>query len=319
MMPKVISLRPLKDFYDLNVYPSRDITVMELGASSTLLKQEILKSDGIILPAVGSKLDSSLFEGSKIKLIQVTGAGFDRLNVAELSALGIPVANIPGGSASAVSEYVVSVALSLLRNLNYCTKSIIKGEYSSLRNEMISAGINQLSGLTVGIIGYGKIGRSVHDAFEFFGANVKFYDPFVKGGCELNDVLRDADLVSVHVPLSDETKNLLGNNELKLLKSGAILINASRGGIVPEELIVQLLNQNHLGGAAIDVFYEEPVPIQNCFLKLNDKAAQRIILTPHLAGISRQAWRTLFEKSWANIEKVVLNNAAPEFVVNNNE
>ena len=82
---------------------------------------------------------------------------------------------------------------------------------------------------------------------------------------------------------------------------------------------MQLLNQNHLGGAAIDVFYEEPVPIQNCFLKLNDKAAQRIILTPHLAGISRQAWRTLFEKSWANIEKVVLNNAAPEFVVNNNE
>jgi len=154
---------------------------------------------------------------------------------------------------------------------------------------------------------------------SFFGANVKFYDPFVKGGCELNDVLRDADLVSVHVPLSDETKNLLGNNELKSMKSGAILINASRGGIVPEELIVQLLNQNHLGGAAIDVFYEEPVPIQNCFLKLNDKAAQRIILTPHLAGISRQAWRTLFEKSWANIEKVVLNNAAPEFVVNNNE
>ena len=96
MMPKVISLRPLKDFYDLDVYPSKDITVMELGASSTLLKQEILKSDGIILPAVGSKLDSSLFEGSKIKLIQVTGAGFDRLNVAELSALGIPVANIPG-------------------------------------------------------------------------------------------------------------------------------------------------------------------------------------------------------------------------------
>jgi phosphoglycerate dehydrogenase-like enzyme len=140
MMPKVISLRPLRDFYELDVYPSKDITALELSASSSLLKQEILKSDGIILPAVGSKLDSSLFEGSKIKLIQVTGAGFDRLNVAELSALGIPVANIPGGSASAVSEYVVSVALSLLRNLNYCTKSIIRGEYSSLRNEIISAG-----------------------------------------------------------------------------------------------------------------------------------------------------------------------------------
>ena len=105
-------------------------------------------------------------------MVQITGAGFDRLNVIELRALGIPVANIPGGSASAISEYVLTVTLNLLSNLSYSTSRILQGEYSSLRRELISKGINQLSGLTIGIIGYGIIGKTVKRTFEFFEAKI---------------------------------------------------------------------------------------------------------------------------------------------------
>ena len=315
-MPKVLSLRPMKDFYDLGVYPSEKLFVSDLDPSHPSLSEKISSVDAVILPAVGIKIDSSLFKTSEIKLIQITGAGFDRLNVIELQELGIPVANIPGGSASAVSEYVFTVTLSLLSNLGYSTSRILQGEYSSLRHELISKGINQLSGLTIGIIGYGIIGKAVKRAFEFFEAKVNFYDPWVEGSLELPDILSGSDVVSVHVPLNDETMNLIGINELKAMKPGSLLINASRGGVVDEDSLVKVLNEEHLGGAAIDVYSQEPLTTQNPFLQLSEKAAKRVILTPHVAGISRQAWTKLFKESWKNIERVLLNDELPKFVVN---
>ena len=315
-MPKVLSLRPMKDFYDLGVYPSEKLFVSDLDPSHPSLSEKISSADGVILPAVGIKIDSSLFKTSEIKLIQITGAGFDRLNVIELRELGIPVANIPGGSASAVSEYVFTVTLSLLSNLGYSTSRILQGEYSSLRHELISKGINQLSGLTIGIIGYGIIGKAVKRAFEFFEAKVNFYDPWVEGSLELPNILSGSDVVSVHVPLNDETMNLIGINELKAMKPGSLLINASRGGVVDEDSLVKVLNEEHLGGAAIDVYSQEPLTTQNPFLQLSEKAAKRVILTPHVAGISRQAWTKLFKESWKNIERVLLNDELPKFVVN---
>ncbi len=315
-MPKVLSLRPLKDFYDLGVYPSEKLFVSDLDPLHPYLGEKISSVDAVILPAVGIKIDSSLFETSEIKLIQITGAGFDRLNVIELRELGIPVANIPGGSASTVSEYVLTVTLSLLSNLGYSTSRILQGEYSSLRHELISKGINQLSGLTIGIIGYGIIGKAVKRAFEFFEAKVNFCDPWVAGSLELPDILSGSDVVSVHVPLNDETMNLIGINELKAMKPGSILINASRGGVVDEDSLVKVLNEEHLGGAAIDVYSQEPLTTQNPYLQLSEKAAKRVILTPHLAGISRQAWTKLFKESWKNIERVLLNDEFPKFVVN---
>ncbi len=315
-MPKVLSLRPLKDFYDLGVYPSEKLFVSDLDPLHPSLREKISSVDAVILPAVGIKIDSSLFEASEVKLIQITGAGFDRLNVIELRALGIPVANIPGGSASAVSEYVLTVTLFLLSNLSYSTSSILQGKYSSLRHELISKGINQLSGLTIGIVGYGIIGKAVKRAFEFFEAKVNFYDPWVEGSLELPDILSGSDVVSIHVPLNDKTRNLIGINELKSMKPGSLLINASRGGVVDEDSLVKMLNEEHLGGAAIDVFSQEPLTSQSPFLKLSEKVAQRVILTPHIAGISRQAWTKLFKDSWQNVERVLLNDEPPKFVVN---
>ena len=315
-MPKVLSLRPLKDFYDLGVYPSEKLFVSDLDPLHPSLREKISSVDAVILPAVGTKIDSFIFEASEIKLIQVTGAGFDRLNVVELRALGVPVANIPGGSASAVSEYVLTVTLSLLSNLSYSTSRILQGKYSSVRQELISKGINQLSGMTIGIIGYGIIGKAVKRAFEFFEAKVNFYDPWVEGSLELPDIFSGSDIVSIHVPLNDKTRNLIGINELKSMKPGSLLINASRGGVVDEDSLVKMLNEEHLGGAAIDVFSQEPLTSQNPYLQLSEKAAQRVILTPHVAGISRQAWSKLFKESWKNIERVLLNDEFPKFVVN---
>ena len=151
--------------------------------------------------------------------------------------------------------------------------------------------------MTIGIIGYGIIGKAVKRAFEFFEAKVNFYDPWVEGSLELPDILSGSDVVSVHVPLNDDTMNLIGINELKAMKPGSLLINASRGGVVDEDSLVKVLNEEHLGGAAIDVYSQEPLTTQNPFLQLSEKAAKRVILTPHVAGISRQAWSKLFKES----------------------
>ena len=100
------------------------------------------------------------------------------------------------------------------------------------------------------------------------------------------------------------------------MKPGSLLINASRGGVVDENSLVKMLNEEHLGGAAIDVFSQEPLGNRNRFLKLREKAVQRLILTSHIAGISRQAWIKLFDDSWKNIERMLLNDEFPKFVVN---
>jgi len=113
------------------------------------------------------------------------------------------------------------------------------------------------------------------------------------------------------VPLFDATRNLIGAKELALMKPSAILIQASRGGIVDEAALAAALTSGHLGGAVVDVYAKEPIDPANPLLALTGEAAEKILLTPHIAGVSLQAWQTLFRQSWENAERVVLRNESP--------
>jgi phosphoglycerate dehydrogenase-like enzyme len=276
----------------------------------------------LVIPAVGPKLNSEIFENTTVKLVQVTGAGLDRLDLLLLKDMGIAVANVPGGSNSAIAEYAVTAASILLRRFVWANTEIRAGNYQACRARVVSDNLSGLDGLLVGVIGLGTIGLAVAQAFHRAGCRICYYDPAPRDAAaarELNaeslsleEVLKAVDVVTLHVPLSQATRGLVSARELQNMKRGAILIQASRGGIIDEAALVEVLSSGHLGGAAVDVYETEPPSSDNVLLSLSGEAAQRLLFTPHIAGVTRQAAEYLFRTAWRNIENFIFKNELPQ-------
>jgi len=318
MSHRVLCLRPEADFTRVDAAAPKSLQVAYHAPTDAPVASLMKSSDALVIPAVGAKLAPELFEGTSLKLVQVTGAGVDRLDQAALTRLGIPVANVAGGSNSAVAEYAVTTASMLLRRFSWADAEIKTGNYAKFRARMVTDNLAGIEGLQVGLIGFGTIGRAVAQAFVRMGAKVGFFDPATvdaKGidarAMSLDELLATSDVVSLHVPLLPETQNLIGAAELSRMKPGAVLIQASRGGVVDEAALAASLTAGHLGGAAVDVYATEPPAADNPLLKLTGEAAVRLLLTPHIAGVSRQASTTLFRAAWQNVERVLVQQQPP--------
>jgi phosphoglycerate dehydrogenase-like enzyme len=322
MSADVLCLRPEADFARLGVLPPASLTVIYLKPDDASLAQRIKAAQALVIPAVGPKLAPTLFEGSALRLIQVTGAGLDRLDQTEMTRLGIPVANVTGNDA--VAEYAVTAATLLLRRLAFADAEIKRGNYVPFRARMIADNLSGLGGITVGIVGFGVIGRATATAFHRAGCRICYYDPaplmpaaaaaaaaIEAEALSLDQLLQTADVVSLHVPLLPSTTGLIGSPELARMKRDAVLIQAARGGIVDESALAEHLKAGGLGGAAVDVYSTEPPAADNPLLTLTGEAAQRLLLTPHIAGVTRQSSAFLFRSAWDNVERVLVRNEPP--------
>jgi phosphoglycerate dehydrogenase-like enzyme len=323
MRPKVLCLRPEADFSRVGVPVPTALDVSYRSPSDPDVPDLFRAAAALVIPAVGPKLPPALFDGARPKLIQVTGAGVDRLDREALVRLGIPVANVPGGSNAAVAEYATTMAALLLRRFAWASGEIRRGRYGEFRARMLTENLGGLDGLTVGVVGLGTIGLAVAHAFHRLGCRLAYYDPAPANAAtaaaaigaervELRDLLASADVVTLHVPLLPTTQNLIGRDELRSTKPGAVLINAARGGIVDEAALAETLASGHLGGAAVDVFSTEPPAPDNPLLNLSGEAADRLILTPHIAGVTRQASALLFRSAWENVERVLIDGKPPQ-------
>ena len=318
MSNQVLCLRPEADFTRVDAAAPKGLEVAYHTPADAPVVALMKSSDALVIPAVGPKLAPELFEGTALRLVQVTGAGVDRLDQAALTRLGIPVANVQGGSNSAVAEYTLTAASMLLRRFAWADAEIKAGNYAKFRGRMVADNLAGIEGLQVGLIGFGTIGRAVAQAFVRVGAKVCFFDPATTDAKDidarpmsLDELLSTSDVVSLHVPLMPDTRNLIGAAELSRMKPSAVLIQASRGGIVDEAALAASLTSGHLGGAAVDVYSTEPPAPDNPLLKLSGEAASRLLLTPHIAGVSHQASRTLFRSAWQNVQRVLMQNQPP--------
>jgi phosphoglycerate dehydrogenase-like enzyme len=321
MSVDVLCLRPEADFRRAGVEVNARLQVAYRGPSDADVPQLLASTDALVIPAVGPKLPPALFERVALKLVQVTGAGVDRVDAAAMKRLGIPVANVPGGSNAAVAEYAVASASFLLRRFGWSDAEIRRGQYAQARARLVAENVRGLDGLLVGVVGMGTIGRAVAAAFAKAGCRIAYHDaspvdPSSVGiagarALPLEELLRASDVVTLHVPLLDATRNLIGERELELMPQGAILVQASRGGVVDEAALAATLASGHLGGAAIDVYAEEPPREGHPLLALAGEAAARILFTPHIAGVTRQSTALLFRSAWENVERVLLRSEAP--------
>jgi phosphoglycerate dehydrogenase-like enzyme len=321
MTADVLCLRPEADFTRVGVRPDPRLKVAYRGPADPDVVPLLNQAQALVIPAVGPKLAASLFENAPLKLVQVTGAGVDRLDAAALTRRNIPVANVAGGSNAAVAEYAVTSPSFLLRRFGWSNAQIRAGGYAENRAKLVAENVRGLDGLLVGVVGMGTIGRAVARAFAMAGCRIAYYDPLPVDAhalgsvearfMELEALLAECEVVSLHVPLLAQTRNLLDARRLAIMKRGAILVQASRGGVVDEAALAAHIASGHLGGAAVDVYANEPPEPGNPLLALQGEAAHRLLLTPHIAGVTRQSAALLFRTAWENVERVLLHGETP--------
>ncbi len=230
--------------------------------------------------------------GSAVRLEVVgrLGVGLDNIDVRACEARGIAVYPATGANDLSVAEYVITAALMLLRRAWFATARVAAGEWP--RTELMG---RELAGKRLGLVGYGAIARVTGRMARDLGMSVGAYDPLLPEGHDawagalrqsLPELLSSSDVVSLHVPLTDATRNMIDSKSIAGMRPGAILVNAARGGVVDEEALCASLRSGHLGGAALDVFAREPVDATS---GAQFAGLSNLILTPHVAGVTEES------------------------------
>jgi phosphoglycerate dehydrogenase-like enzyme len=246
-------------------------------------EDDLARADAAIVRAA-YRVDKDLLDRMPaLKVIARTGVGTDLVDVAEASRRGIPVVITPGSNTASVAEGVFAHLLALVKRLS-TLKALVKDDAWESRS---SIPVGDLDGFTLGIIGYGRIGRRVAHIAEAFDLNVLAFDPYaeVPAGirCEtVEELLGKSDFVTLHVPLTPENQNLIDAKRIALMRQGSILVNCSRGGLVDLDAAHDALLSGQLGGLGLDVFDPEPPAHHAVFDQEN------VVLTPHLMGFTRQ-------------------------------
>jgi (S)-sulfolactate dehydrogenase len=255
-----------------------------------------------------TQVDATLLDAApKLKVVGRLGVGLDNIDLVLCERRGVAVCPAMGAGTVSVAEYVIAALLVLLRRSTYrCTESVIAGEWP----RTIVVG-RDVAGKCLGLVGFGAIARAVAKRALALDMTVVAYDPFVPKddvawqlaeSRALPDLLAMADVVSLHVPLTDETRHLIDEASIATMKPGAIVINAARGGIIDEQAIVDALRDGHLGGAALDVFESEPLSAASAAPFAD---VPNLIVTPHVAGITDEANQRTGEITVANVRSVL--------------
>lgn len=245
--------------------------------------------------------EATLARLPNLKLIAVAATGTDVVDKAYCKAKGITVSNIRNYAFNTVPEHVFALAFALKRNIVAYRDDVRAGRWQECDQFcFFDHPIHDMRGSTIGIIGYGAIGKSVGRIAEAFGLKVLAYDVFPQEGLvDLNTLLRESDIITLHAPLTPETKNMIGASQFRIMKRNAIIINTGRGGLVDEAALAEALTEGVIGGAGFDVLTTEPPKQGNILLDLR---LPNFIITPHVAWASREAMQILADQLIDNID-----------------
>ncbi len=266
--------------YEPALVDQRDALLAALSDADALIVRNRTRVDGSVLAA-----------GGALKVVGRLGVGLDNIDVEACRARTVEVIPATGANALAVAEYVIATAMVLLRGSYLSSAEVAAGKWPRAR---LSSG-RETAGKTLGLVGFGGIGQLGARLAGALGMKVIAHDPMIAAdapvwaetgvGCRsLEALLGEADVVSLHVPLTDGTRGLFDAARIAAMKPGAVLVNTARGGIVDEAALAASLVAGHLGGAALDVFDDEPLPANSALA-----AAPNLILTPHIGGVTLES------------------------------
>jgi D-3-phosphoglycerate dehydrogenase len=251
----------------------------------------------------------------RVRVIVRYGVGVDNVDLDAARARGIPVCNVPDYCMDEVADHTLALALAVMRQVVANCVRLREGKWGlGIPHERMKA----LAGLTVGVIGLGRIGREAAARFRAFKSHVLAHDPAMSAaeiqahGCtpvSLDEILSRSDLLTLHCPATAQTRRLLNRTTIARMKPGAILINVGRGSLVDPEELVEALQSGHLGGAGLDVFDPEPLPADSPLLKMDN-----VVVSAHLASVSEKAARRLRETAAGIIAHAVRGERLPNIV-----
>ncbi len=299
--------------------PNTQIVIVDPTATNERdIAKQLEDADFLVCYRACGRIPNETIQGVKrLKLIHQTGQGTDHIPVRFASEMGIPVTNAGGGNAVSVAEYTVLLMLATLRCLLSSVEAIRQGKRSA---DLTNKYLHQLYQKTVGIVGFGNIGRWVAKLLRGFDARVIFFDAvdipqsvadeLQAHRVSLDELLSRADVVTLHVPLQESTRGMIGWKQLNMMKTSAILVNTARGAVVDEEALIRALQQDVIAGAGLDVLTNEPPSPSNPLLHMDN-----VVVTPHAAAV--RIWEDILpmvKLTWENVSRV-LEGKEPRNVV----
>jgi glycerate dehydrogenase len=275
--------------------------ISEAELSDVLADVDVVVSNKVMLD------EAKLRNAKHLKLICVAATGTNNVDMKAAEKFGITVRNVPAYATASVVQHVFTLLLSLTTRIDEYRQAVQSGEWS--RSEffcLLDFPIRELQGKTLGIVGYGELGQAVSRVASAFGMDVliarRNREDTRPGRIPLGEMLESVDVLSLHCPLNEDTRGLIGKGELALMKHDAVLINTARGGLVDEAALLEALESKKLGGAGIDVIEQEPPAEDNPLLKAD---LPNLILTPHIAWASVESRQRLIDGVARNLSALV--------------
>ncbi|HEU0021381.1 MAG TPA: 2-hydroxyacid dehydrogenase [Dehalococcoidia bacterium] len=285
--------------------PDLDVTLVDLDLSPTQQIELCRDADAIISSYI--RVDV-LKECPRVKLIQTLSAGFDRLDVGAIGEMGIPIANNGGANSIAVSEQTIALMIAVSKKTMLHWDMAVRQR--RWRGDLGSLPMFEITGKTVGIVGLGRVGKQVARRLQGFDTRTIYYDvdtipretqsELDARPVSLEELLRESDIVTLHVPLNRQTRAMISHGELEAMKPTAYLINASRGPVVDEKALIHALQSGKIAGAGLDVLEQEPPPVDNPLFELDN-----VVITPHMAAASHETDLRASAFAYSNIRRVL--------------
>ncbi len=307
------------DNQDLDFSLINELPVVWQYHASTRPDQLVLRlQDAEIIVTNKVILDAAILARlPQLKLICVAATGVNNVDLTAARYNGIPVCNVTGYATPSVVQHVFMLIFCLLRRLPAYTRALQEGRWQQSEHFcFLDYQIEELQDKILGIVGYGELGQAVAAAAQIFGLSLLIAQRDNKdqrpGRVPLDQLLQEADIVTLHCPLTENTRNLIGAKQLAMMKSDAILINTARGGIVDETALYLALQERRIGGAGIDVFANEPPPADHPLLQTT---LDNLIVTPHIAWASRAARQRLINQLAENVAGYLAGGVLPNRVV----
>ena len=268
-----LSLSPLNDVGEVTVYrvsPPETVRERITGADAVILNK--VKIGEAQLPAEGAP-----------GIICVAATGFDNIDLEACRRHGVAVANVRGYSSESVAQVTVGLVLSLITHLPAYCKATADGSYTSSGNaNMLVPAYHEIAGMTWGVVGAGKIGSRVADVAKALGCRVLTNRRHPDGvSVDLDTLLRESDVITIHTPLTPETRGLIGERELSMMKDGVILVNMARGAVTDEAAVAEAVKSGKLGALGCDVYSVEPFPETHPYYAIRER--ENVLLTPHMS------------------------------------
>ena len=271
------------------------VEISWVDATQSIEDQASQLQEAVAIVANPSRLPVELARSlPNLKLVQVTSAGTDMMDLPGLGELGVPVANNGGGNAVAVAEHTIGLMISVYRKLQLQFETVKAGQWAGDTRTNWYSQAHELTDKTVGIVGLGRIGQQVARRLQGWDCTLVYYDFFEMPAeveerlnvtrVSLEELLRTSDIVTLHVPLNRATRRMISSSELNMMKPTAVLINACRGPVVDEAALIKALDDGRIAAAGLDVLEEEPTPVDNPLLGMDN-----VVVTPHFASFAQEA------------------------------